>query len=64
MQIVNAIHDQYVVAATSALAEGNAKSAMENAQNAINLKGRDTPARSILAEAKTLNKAQHKAENQ
>ena len=64
MQIVDAIHDQYVAAATAALAEGHAKSAMENAQNAINLKGRDTPARSILAEAKTLNKTQQKAENQ
>lgn len=61
-QIVDAIHDQYAAAAAAALAAGDAKAAIENAQNAINLKGRDTDARSLLAEAKALDKAQDKAD--
>ena len=34
---------------------------MDNAQNAINLKGRESDARDLLAEAKALQKAQNKA---
>ena len=61
MQIADVIHDRYAAAAATALAAGDAKAALENAQNAINLKGRESAARAILAEAKTLNKAQDKA---
>ena len=57
-QIVDTIHDQYAAAAAAALAAGDAKAAIENAQNAINLKGRDTGARSLLADAKALDKTQ------
>ena len=64
MEIVNSIHGQFVAAASAALAAGDAKAAIENAQNAINLKGRDPQARSILSEAKTLGKSQEKAANQ
>ena len=62
-QIVDVLHDRYAAAARDALAAGDAKTAIENAQNAINLKGRDTDARSLLAEAKTLGKAQEKADD-
>lgn len=62
-QIVDVLHDRYAAAARDALAAGDAKTAIENAQNAINLKGRDTDARSLLAEAKALGKAQEKADD-
>ena len=56
--IIGDLHDRYAAAARDALAAGDAPSALENAQNAINLKGRSSPAISLLAEAKTLEKAQ------
>ena len=55
---MNTFHDEFVAAARQALAAGDAGDAIENAQNAINLKGRDSDARALLAEAKALNKAQ------
>lgn len=58
LKIVDSIHDTYVAAAQDALAVGDAATAMEQAQNAINLKGRDSIARALLVDAKTLNKAQ------
>ncbi len=61
MQIVDALHRQYRDAALAALAAADAKAAMDNAQNAINLKGRESDARDLLAEAKALQKAQNKA---
>lgn len=59
--IVDAIHDQFAAAAVTALAAGDAEAAIENAQNAINLKGRDTSARTTLTEAILLKKTQEKA---
>lgn len=59
LHIVDSIHDTYVAAAQDALAVGDAATAMEQAQNAINLKGRDSIARELLIDAKTLNKAQN-----
>ena len=61
MQIVDALHRQYRDAALAALADSDAKAAMDNAQNAINLKGRESDARDLLAKAKALQKAQDKA---
>ena len=61
LQIVGVLHDRLVAAAEAALAAGDAKAAIDHAQNAINLKGRETPARALLAEAKALHKAQDKA---
>ncbi len=61
MRIVDALHQQYRDAALAALADSDAKAAMDNAQNAINLKGRESDARDLLAEAKALQKAQNKA---
>ena len=61
VRIVETIHDRHASAAAAALAAGDARGAIENAQNAINLKGRKSGARSILAEAKALDKAQDKA---
>ena len=61
MQIVDTLHRQYRDAALAALAAADAKAAMDNAQNAINLKGRESDARDLLAEAKALQKAQNKA---
>ncbi len=62
LRIVDEVHDRHVAAARAALAAGDAKAAMESAQNAINLKGRDSAARGLLAEAKALNKTLEKAE--
>ncbi len=62
LRIVDAIHDRHVAAAQAALAAGDAQAAMESAQNAINLKGRESAARGLLAEAKALNKILEKAE--
>ena len=62
LQIVGSIHDRHVAATRAALAAGDAKAAMENAQSAINLKGRDSPGRELLAEAKALNKTLEKAD--
>ena len=56
---MDSIHDTYVAAAQDALAVGDVATAMEQAQNAINLKGRDSIARELLIDAKTLNKAQN-----
>ena len=58
LHIVDSIHDAYVAAAQDAMAAGDAATAMEQAQNAINLKGRDSVARALLVDAKTLNRAQ------
>lgn len=64
LKIVDTVHDEFVAAASAALAAGDADAAIENAQNAINLKGRETGARNILAEAKAMGRAQHKAEKE
>lgn len=60
-QIVDTIHDRHAAAAASALAAGEAQTAIDRAQSAINLKGRDSPAHPLLDEAKALLKAQEKA---
>lgn len=60
-QIVDTFHDRFVVAAQQALAAGDNAVAIENAQNAINLKGRQSIGRSLLAEAKALSQAQSSA---
>ena len=64
LKILNTVHDEFVAAASAALSAGDADAAIENAQNAINLKGRETSARNILAEAKAMGRAQHKTEKE
>ncbi|MDD2240490.1 MAG: MFS transporter [Kiritimatiellae bacterium] len=58
LRIVDSIHDTYVAAAQDAMAIGDATTAMKQAQSAINLKGRESTARQLLIDAKSLNKAQ------
>ena len=55
------MHERQVAAAQNAMAAGDAEAAIEHAQNAINLKGRESTARDLLAEAKALQKAQEAA---
>ena len=59
--IINTMHERQVAAAQNAMAAGDAEAAIEHAQNAINLKGRESTARDLLAEAKALQKAQEAA---
>ena len=59
--IINTMHERQVAAAQNAMAAGDAEAAIEHAQNAINLKGRESAARDLLAEAKALQKAQEAA---